>query len=69
MGAGGRKMAPGGATRKSVTMYRANVAKITLKIVNYALVRQTCEKTRFKSKTAKPGFGHFWKNTILPFLC
>jgi hypothetical protein len=24
-------------------------------------------KTRFKSKTGKPGFGHFWKNTILPF--
>jgi len=27
-----------------------------------------CAKTRFKSKTAKPGFGHFWKNTILPIL-
>jgi hypothetical protein len=29
--------------------------------------RAKCAKTRFKSKTGKPGFGHFWKNTILPF--
>ena len=47
MGAGGRKMAPGGATQKSVTMYHQNVAKITLKIVNYALVRQNMRKNVF----------------------
>jgi len=40
-------MAPGGAMRKSVTMYRANVAKITLKIVNYALVRLNMRKNAF----------------------
>jgi hypothetical protein len=28
---------------------------------------QIAQKTRFKSKTGKPGFGHFWKKTKKPF--
>jgi hypothetical protein len=47
MGAGGRKIAPGGAARKSVTMHRANVAKIMSKIVNYALVRLNMRENVF----------------------
>jgi hypothetical protein len=47
MGAGGRKMAPGGAVRKSVTMHRANVAKITSKIAKYAVVRLNMRENVF----------------------
>ena len=53
MGAGGRKTAPGGASRKSVTMHRANVAKITSKIVNYALVRQNMRKNAFQKQNGQ----------------
>jgi hypothetical protein len=40
-------MAPGGAVRKSVTMYHQNVAKITAKISNYAVVRLNMRENVF----------------------
>ena len=46
-------MAPGGAMRKSVTMHRQNVAKITSKIVNYALVRQNMRKNAFQKQNGQ----------------
>jgi hypothetical protein len=36
-------------------------------IVIYALVRLNAQKTRFKSRTAKPVFGHLLKKTKKPF--
>ena len=36
-------------------------------IVNYALVRLNAQKTCFKSRTAKPVFGHLLKKTKKPF--
>ena len=40
--------------------------KISVEFVNYALVRLNTQKTRFKSRTAKPGFGHLFKKTKKP---
>jgi hypothetical protein len=31
----------------------------TCEFINYALVRLNAQKTRFKSDSADPGFGHF----------
>ena len=61
------KMAPDVISRELVTeiprVFKGNAEEIE----NYALVRLNTQKTRFKSRMAKPGFGHFWKKTKKPF--
>ena len=53
------KMAPDVVLRKHLTMTPLFFDGKTGKFVNYALVRLNAQKTRFKSRTADPGFGHF----------
>lgn len=61
------KMAPELICEKHLTMTPLFFDGKTSEFVNYALVRLNAQKTRFKSRTADPGFGHFWKKTKKPF--
>lgn len=53
------KMASDAISRKPVTEFPRVFKGTAGEIENYALVRLNTQKTRFKSRTAKPGFGHF----------
>ena len=53
------KMAPELICEKHLTVAPLFFDGKTGEFVNYALVRLNAQKTRFKSRTADPGFGHF----------
>jgi len=52
---------------KHLTVFQRILNAKTGEIVNYALVGLNVRKTRFKSRMAKPVFGHLFKKTKLPF--
>jgi hypothetical protein len=60
------KMAPEVVSRKNRTMIPPFFKIKMREFVNYALVRLNTQKTCFKSRTAKPGFGHLFKKTKKP---
>jgi hypothetical protein len=63
----GAKMARVGDSRKALTDAPPVFKKHVTKFANYALVRLNAQKTRFKSRTADPRFGHLFKKTKKPF--
>lgn len=55
----GAKMARVGDSRKALTDAPPVFKKHVAEFANYALVGLNAQKTRFKSRTADPRFGHF----------
>jgi len=55
----GGKMAGGDISNFCLTIIPQVLRTYFAKIIKYALVRLNAQKTCFKSKMGKPGFGHF----------